>query len=78
MQNVNYDFSGQPKLFSQKDHEINTLVSKEGPSVPPGPGRTIPWKHSFKIPHAVPSNMGAEGCKLIKLVYYISVRKNNS
>lgn len=76
LQNVSYEFKGPgPKITKrqQRDQEVIHLIQKEGPTIPPGPGRTIPWNHSFKIPHIVPTGLGAEGCKLIKVTYCLTV-----
>ncbi|XP_021943788.2 uncharacterized protein LOC110842363 isoform X1 [Folsomia candida] len=63
------------QLFSRqmKDQEVIILVHKEGPLIPPGPRRNISWNCTFLVPHTVPTNMGADGCKFIKLSYCIIV-----
>lgn len=55
------------------DKEIYQVVQKDGPSVPPGPGRKVNWSNTVDIPHVVPSGLGGGRCPCIKVNYELIV-----
>jgi hypothetical protein len=55
------------------DREVEVIVLKEGPTIPPGPGRKLNWMDHVIIPHIVPSGLGSDFCPCIKVSYELLV-----
>ncbi len=61
-------------FISYRPTNLGVIIAcKEGPTIPPGPGRRVVWNGYLDVPYIVPTGLGADKCKYIDVQYVFLV-----